>query len=134
VAKLSGLGFAKNLSDAGLDRPTRPGERLGQLYFAAPEQLADARSATAQSDIYSLGAVLFFMLTGYAPFRGKTEQEILEQVMQGQHAALPPLRKDAPADLVAIVDRAMAPNPADRFGRASKLQEELRKVHRQLRM
>ena len=133
VAKLADLGFSKSLADSGIERPTHSGDRLDGLCFTAPEQLSDARSATARSDIYSLGAVLFFMLTGRIPFRGGSEREMRERILKGDRERIPRLRRDAPEELVKIVDRAMARLPSERQAHAAELQEDLSRFRARLR-
>ena len=134
MAKLADLGFSKSLHDSGIQRPTRPGEPLGKLYFTAPEQLADVRSATARSDIYSLGAVLFVMLTGHMPFGGKSEQEILEQVRCGRHESVRRLQGEVPEELAQVVDRAMARSPEERYATAAEFRGDIRRVRAALKL
>jgi len=132
VAKLADLGFSKHLADSGIQRPSRFGERPGDLYFTAPEQLIDPRAATVRSDIYALGSVLFVMLTGHMPFRGESAKEIFERVRDGRHENIQRLQRDVPVELARVVDRAMAHQPEDRYGSASAFQKDLRRVRGRL--
>lgn len=133
IAKLANLGFLQNLEDSGLLHTPSPPRRPGDLPFIAPEQLADERSATAQSDLYSLGAVLFMMVTGQPPFRGTTEKEIVERVIKGERETVRRLQRDVPEDLAQIIERALAKSEADRFLNASELRAALQQAHDRLR-
>jgi serine/threonine-protein kinase len=126
VAKLADLGFARSLDESGLRRVTRQGEALGDLFFAAPEQLADAASAGPAADIYSMGVVLFVTLTGRLPFRAQDRAQILAQVRAGQRESLRRLNPAVPEAVSQVVDRAMAPDPRARFGGAAEMQAALR--------
>ncbi len=81
----------------------------GTPYYMAPEMLN--RSGDHKSDIYSLGVILFEMLTGSVPFQGDSEWEVLQK-HEKQTVVIP---KDVPSGLAAVVRRAMAKNPDDRF-------------------
>ena len=83
--------------------------------YASPEQLAHAEVAMS-SDIYALGAVLFELLTGHAPFRrGTPLTELVDQKRSGRLPRLVDVRLDVPVGLDAVVQRAMAADPSDRF-------------------
>ena len=134
VAKLADLGFSKNLADSGMAPAARSGERPGNLYFTAPEQLADPTRATPAADVYSLGAVLFVMLTGHMPFRGSSAQEVLERVQAGRRETVRRLRREVPVELGGFVDRAMALKPEDRPADAARFVEDLRRLRGRLRI
>src|SRR5262249_30072540 len=102
------------LSGDGL--ATQAGATLGTAAFMSPEQAAGRIDQQGPaSDIYSLGATLYTLLAGRAPFAGESVPEILQQVQAG--AWLPPqqLKKDVPGALDAICPKAMAPVPQQRF-------------------
>ncbi len=110
------------LSDYGLMRLalersaiTRTGEWVGTADYAAPEQLRGGPVGPS-ADVYSLGAVLYFALTGKPPFRRGTVAETAHA-----HATTPPPRVAGPQDLNPVIARAMAKNPADRFAGAGEL-------------
>jgi serine/threonine-protein kinase len=86
----------------------------------APEQATGAE-ADARSDIYSLGAVAYYMLTGRPPFPGDNAIKVM--IAHASEAVTPPSvhRPDVPADLEAIVMRSLAKNPSDRFADAASL-------------
>jgi serine/threonine protein kinase len=104
-----------------------PTKAVGTPYWMSPEQ-CKGQTAIPQSDIYSLGAVLYFALTGEVPYKGKTKREILSQHV---NAPLPDprnFRKEIPDALVRIIHRAMAKNPAERFHDAAEMAIGLRQI------
>ena len=133
IAKLAETGFVQNLEESGIDRPSRPGEQVDALHFSAPEVQSSPRNASPQSDIYSLGAVLFLMLSGHPPFRGGSEMEIMKMVQQGRHQSLSKLQPSIPDDLVQIVDRALSVRPDHRYTTAGEFQTDLRQARERLR-
>ena len=127
VAKLADLGFAKSLDMAGQKRVTLQGESLGDLHFAAPEQLSDATTAGAQADIYSLGVVLYVMLTGRLPYLAQDHEGMLDQIRQGSRQPVQRLNPSVPDSVAAIVDRALAAQPTDRFDGAAEMRAAIQK-------
>jgi eukaryotic-like serine/threonine-protein kinase len=102
------------------------GSVLGTPAYMPPEQ-ARGNPVDSRADVYALGAVLYHLLVGSAPYRGRTSREILDRVLG---AAPPPVEEGAPgapAELVAIVERAMARDAAARYPSAAELAEDLRR-------
>jgi serine/threonine-protein kinase len=122
VAKLLDFGLVQDLSTTVTDeRLTRTGMVLGTPAYMSPEQAAGDSTVDARGDLYSLGAVAFFALTGRPPFQGKTIGHLL-----AAHRGEPPppitdLRPDVPADLAAVIARCLAKDPTDRFRSAADL-------------
>jgi len=104
-----------------------PSKAVGTPYWMSPEQ-CKGESAIPQSDIYSLGAVLFFALTGEVPYKGNNKRDIL---LHHVNTAVPDprkYRKDIPESLVNIIRRAMAKNPQERYSDAAEMALGLRQV------
>ncbi len=96
-------------------------EFTGSAMYVSPEQAGQGQ-ATARSDIYAFGAVLFELLTGQTPFRVETPlPELTERKRLGAMPKLTTLRPDLPGELDAVIQRATAPDPARRFATVGDL-------------
>jgi eukaryotic-like serine/threonine-protein kinase len=115
------FGLARRLADPGI---THHDSLLGTPRYMSPEQ-ARTGSIDGRTDVYSLGATLFELLTLRPPFDGKTAAELVEQI--GQQEPVSPSTIDArvPRDLETIVLKALAKRPADRYATAAELAEDL---------
>ncbi len=98
----------------------------GSPYYLAPEQL-DGGELDPRTDLYSLGVVLYELLTGTKPFDGDSLEQILQAVRQGRPQPVHERCPQVPVALSAIVQRAMAPLPEDRFEQASDMAQALRR-------
>ncbi|MFA6694903.1 MAG: Stk1 family PASTA domain-containing Ser/Thr kinase, partial [Bacillota bacterium] len=119
--KVMDFGIARAISSATI---TRTGVVLGSVHYFSPEQ-ATGKEVTEASDIYSLGIVLYEMLTGKVPFEADTPVGIAYQHVQ---AKLPPLeekRPDLPPFIVNIVNKALAKSAEDRFKSAHEMEIEI---------
>ncbi len=125
VAKLLDFGLVEDLSAAIGDRLTRTGTVLGTPAYMSPEQAAGESAVDARSDIYSLGALAFFALTGRPPFQGRTLGPILAAHRDEVAPPVTHIRPDVPADLSAVVARCLAKSPNDRYQSASELDRAL---------
>jgi serine/threonine protein kinase len=94
---------------------TKEGAVLGTPAYVAPEQALNARQADIRSDVYSLGCTFYFLLTGRPPFTGETATETMLKHHLEVPESIAGCRPDVPALVVAIVDRAMAKRPEQRF-------------------
>jgi len=122
-AKLSGFTIAKDKSPNGSE--TWIDHDLGSALYLAPEFLRGDRGLDGRSDIYSLGCVLYHMVTGLVPFDAKNAAVVLEA-----HAIRTPtdpreLRKDVPTPLVEIVDRCLRKRREHRYAKADDLVRDL---------
>ena len=111
-AKLLDFGLARKFSN-GL---TEQGTLLGTLDYMAPEQVQDAHAVDIRADLYGLGGVLFWCLTGSTPFpsNGSFMQELTARLHQ-QPPSVRAKRPDAPADIEQLVQKMMALDPSDRY-------------------
>ena len=128
LVKLTDFGIVRVAEEAGL---TNSGIVLGTADYLSPEQ-ARGETLTASSDLYSLGVVMFEMLTGRPPFVGPTAVSI---AMQHASTNPPPLRQYNPAIppiVEQLVLRALEKEPEDRFDSAAQMQQALRNCAREL--
>jgi WD40 repeat protein/serine/threonine protein kinase len=107
-------------------RSTIEGALIGTPAFMSPEQ-ARGEPADERSDVYALGALLYNVLAGSPPYLGNSVQRVIEQVIAGTAPRLTRLEPSLPADLAAIVEKAMATDPRARYTTASELVQDLRR-------
>jgi serine/threonine-protein kinase len=133
--KILDFGLAKLLDEteavtSGVDRTdlTEVGVPYGTATYAAPEQ-AKGDKVDARADIFSTGVLLYEMLTGTWPFRGKSTVDVRHAVIHDQPKTLAETRPGAtPVRLQQILDKALSKNPRDRYQKIDELRDELRKV------
>src|SRR5687768_7320813 len=109
------FGIALAVSAAAGGRMTETGLSLGTPHYMSPEQATAEKEITARSDIYSLGAVLYEMLTGSPPHTGASAQQIIMKIVTEEPAPVSRGRKSVPANVAAAVGKALEKLPADRF-------------------
>jgi eukaryotic-like serine/threonine-protein kinase len=132
-AKLADFGLAKlfeaddGATPPGSARRTQLGMIVGTIAYMSPEQAA-GRSTDARSDVFSLGVVLYEMLSGHQPFAGATDLEVLQRV---QYHAAAPLSDAIPAALRTIVEKSLEKDPAERYQSMRDLVVDLRRLSRQ---
>jgi eukaryotic-like serine/threonine-protein kinase len=102
---------------------TRPGHIIGTLGYMAPERLRD-KPVDGRSDIFAAGVVLYQLVCGQLPFSGE-DSVVMQRIVNEPHAPLSSKCKDCPAALDAIVDRALAKSPDDRYSTAEDLGSDL---------
>ncbi len=122
-AKIADFGIAK----LNLAHLTLPGRALGTPAYMSPEQL-EGEQVDGRSDLFSLGAILYSMVTGYGPFQGNSATTVCFKI-----ANRDPLRASAfdprfPPELDAIIARAMAKDPAERYQRGLEFALDLREL------
>jgi serine/threonine protein kinase/tetratricopeptide (TPR) repeat protein len=131
MAKVLDFGLAKLLDEQGEDKSdmhlTEMGIPYGTATYAAPEQATGAK-VDHRADIFSTAVLIYEMLTGTWPFRGKTSVEVRYAVLHDTPVRLAEVRNDTPPRLQGILDRALAKRPQDRYQRMSDFRDDLRAV------
>src|ERR687895_1923392 len=121
--KVTDFGIAR----AGASQMTEAGAIVGTAQYLSPEQARGA-AVDQRSDLYSIGVVLYEMLTGNVPFTGDTPVEIAMKHLSDTPRPPSTIRPEIPPDLDMIVLRALAKNPDDRFQTAEEMDAELARV------
>jgi Tol biopolymer transport system component len=119
------FGIALAVSNAGGARITQTGLSLGTPQYMSPEQATGDRQLDGRTDIYSLGCVLYEMLTGEPPHTGPTVQSIIARVLTDKPRSVRVTRESVPAHVDAAIQKALAKLPADRFATARQFAEVL---------
>lgn len=119
---LTDFGLARDLLSPAA---SQTGGFVGTPYYASPEHVS-ARLVDARSDVFSLGATLYVLLTGEKPFPGDTTDEVLLRIRQDPPRDPARLRKGIPDDLCAIVLKALEKDPAARYQTAADFARDLR--------
>jgi hypothetical protein len=123
IAYLADFGLTKHLeSRSGI---TASGQFVGTIDYMSPEQI-EGREVDARTDIYALGCVIFESLAGATPFRRETEVAVLWAHMREDPPPLSELRPDLPAEVDAVLAKAMAKAPEERYGTCRELVADLR--------
>ena len=120
--RLTDFGIAEAIASSGL---TRTGAVMGSIHYIAPE-LVRGQKAVPQSDVYSLGAVMYEMATGRVPFLGETDVAIALAHVEETPAAPRALNARLALDLERVILRSLAKSPEQRFMSAGQLAAELR--------
>src|SRR5215831_7141217 len=120
-AKIADFGIAK----LNLAHFTLPGKVLGTPAYMAPEQLS-GEGCDGRSDVFSLGVILYAMVTGHSPFQGNSATTVCFKVANREPIAASSLDMTLPPQLDALISRAMAKDPKDRYQRGSDLADDIR--------
>src|SRR4029077_11625571 len=127
--KVTDFGIAR----AGTSQMTEAGSIVGTAQYLSPEQ-ARGGEVDPRSDLYSLGVVLYELLTGKTPFDGETPVEIAMKHLSNTPKPPSKLRPDVPRELDMVVMRALAKNPDDRYQSADEMEADLERVARGARV
>jgi len=114
------FGIALAVSAAAGGRMTETGLSLGTPHYMSPEQATAEKEITAKSDVYSLGSVLYEMLTGDPPHTGSSAQQIIMKIVTDIPRPVIELRKSVPPNVAAALGKALEKLPADRFASAAE--------------
>jgi len=124
IAKMMDFGIAAIERDTDNENPDAGSRIAGTMTHMAPELLAGQR-ADAQTDLYSLGVLLYQLLSGRLPFDGQDLETLIQQIARHETRPLRSLRPDMPRELIDLTYRLMALEPESRPGSASQVADEL---------
>ncbi len=122
-AKIGDFGIAQ----LDLSHMTLPGRILGTPAYMSPEQL-EGEHVDGRSDLFSLGAILYSVLTGFSPFQGSSATTVCFKVANRDPLQATTLAPDLPPELDSVISRALAKNPADRYQRGREFARDLRQL------
>jgi len=121
-AKIADFGVAR----LNQSLTTHSGQIFGSPAYMAPEQLSGGE-ADARSDLFSLGVMLYSMITGFRPFQGNSAETVSFKVMNIEPVPVTSFQHDVPAELDAIITRAIAKHPADRFQSGAEMAQHIQR-------
>jgi eukaryotic-like serine/threonine-protein kinase len=114
-AVVADFGIARRSSIDATDRLTTTGMFVGTPAYMSPEQVTGAEPLDARTDVYSLGCVVFEMLTGHPPYTARSSQGLLAQHMTSPTPSATAERAGLPSEVDLVLERALAKDPAARF-------------------
>jgi serine/threonine-protein kinase len=131
--KIADLGIALDANETEVNEPTEDGQRriVGTPHYISPEQVR-GKGVDTRSDIYSLGATAFHMLTGETPFEGNSSKEIIKKHITEEPKPISDLNPDVPPIVCDLVQKMMSKKPEDRPQSANLLREELEQIKTKL--
>lgn len=122
-AKIGDFGIAQ----LDLTHMTLPGRVLGTPAYMSPEQL-EGQQVDGRSDLFSLGAILYYMLTGFSPFQGNSATTVCFKVANRDPLQATALAPELPHELDAVISRALAKDPSVRYQRGMEFAEDIRRL------
>ena len=123
-AKIMDFGLAKL---AGRTKLTKTGTTIGTVAYMSPEQTRGGK-VNHRSDIWSMGVVLYEMITGQLPFKGDYEQAVMYSIMNEEPEPITGVRTGVPIELERIINKALAKNPEERYQHVDEILVDLRAV------
>ena len=127
VAKIVDFGLARL---TGMTRLTQTGATMGTVAYMSPEQTR-GETVDHRTDIWSLGVMLYEMVTGQLPFKGDFENAVIYSILNAEPEPMTALRTGVPMELEQIAQKAMAKDPSERYQHADEMLVDLRHVSKQ---
>jgi eukaryotic-like serine/threonine-protein kinase len=124
-ALVADFGLARAIGAADYRRLTATGVIVGTAYYMSPEQLREDRDLDQRADIYSLGCILYEMLTGGPPFTGRSLTEVATRILRAPVPSASRSRADVPAAVETALGRALAKSAAGRFASMQEFADAL---------
>ena len=127
VAKLTDLGLVRR-TGRGATRITQIGMAIGTPHYVSPEQARGNVEVDVRSDIYSLGATLYHLVTGEPPFRGRSAVEVMNKHLNEQLVSAQDMNPDLTDELAHVIEKMMAKDPKDRYQKPADLIRDMELV------
>lgn len=124
--KVADFGLARQVASAELNL-TQSGVTMGTPLYMSPEQV-EGKPVDHRSDLYSFGVMCYHMMAGQPPFRGETAMAVAVQHVKGTPTPLATLRPDLPKELIGVVEKLMAKDPAQRYQTAREVLRDLNRI------
>lgn len=128
TAKIADMGLAKNFAQAGFSGMTATGSFAGSFPFMPREQITNFKFVKPVSDVWSMGATLYNMLTGQYPRDFKLGQDPMEAILNGEIIPVSKRSSKIPRQVAEVIDRALSNKTSDRFQDAGEMLRALEKV------
>ncbi len=125
VPKVSDFGIAKIAAGDSHPGLTRAGSAMGTPGYVAPEQMEDASNVDRRADVFSLGTILYELVTGTRAFPSKSMRETLNAAASGQYTPPEQVIPELPGSISTTIKKALAPEPEDRFQDCEAFAESL---------
>jgi serine/threonine protein kinase/Tfp pilus assembly protein PilF len=126
--KIMDFGLAKMVKGS---RFTEEGKTMGTVAYMSPEQASGGNTDT-RTDVWSLGVVLYEMITGQLPFKGEYEQAVIYSILNEEPEPIKNLKADVPQKLEQIAKKALYKNPDSRYSKVADILSDLRKIRKEL--
>jgi serine/threonine-protein kinase len=114
-ALIADFGLARAIGAADYKKLTETGIIVGTVYYMSPEQLREDRNLDQRVDIYSLGCILYEMLTGGPPYTGSSISDLITRILRSPVPSVVKVNQQIPPEVDLAVRRAIAKAPGDRF-------------------